>query len=219
MMTAVLLSLLFSTPPVTGASPPPEALGAPPVVNERPTAWACTVETLQAGSECVFEAEVARAAPNQAQAASNVRTLLEIGPALCTQAAKPPSGDTADRDLVSLCLRQYAEAAEGACGVEGTVPVIDARGRFAPGARSCYRRLSVVLQDTFTMATVASACCQCAARNGCPLPANRCHEDVARQKVGGAALACMANQCGEACSLVLPSRVEQGEPRPSRYAP
>ncbi|HSP77175.1 MAG TPA: hypothetical protein VLQ93_01505 [Myxococcaceae bacterium] len=222
MMTAVLLTLLCSTPDATGAGLPPEALGAPPRVDETPTAWACTVDTLQAGRECVFEAEVAPSASTDvtAQAAGNVRTLQEIGPTLCAHAAKSPSGAVADRTLVALCQRNYADAAEDACGLEGSVPVIDARGRFAPAARGCYRRLSAVLQDTLTMATVATACCQCAARSGCPVASNRCHEDVARQEVGGAALTCLARQCGDACSLVMPASMqEQGDTRPARPQP
>jgi hypothetical protein len=222
MMTAVLLTLLLSTPDATGAGLPPEALGAPPVVDESPTAWACTVDTLRAGRECVFEAEVALSASTDVskQADSNVRTLREVGPTLCENAAKPPSGAPADRTLVALCVRNYTGAAEDACGLEGTVPVIDARGRFAPSARDCYRRLSAVLQDTLTMATVASACCQCAARSGCPLASNRCHEDVARQEVGGAALACLDRQCADACSLVMPaSWLQQGDTRPARQLP
>src|SRR5687768_10172541 len=81
MITAVLLALLCSTPDAAGATLPPEALGAPPRADESPTAWACTIETLRAGRECVFEAEVTVSTSTdvQAQAASNIRTLKEIG--------------------------------------------------------------------------------------------------------------------------------------------
>lgn len=217
MITAVLLALLCSTPDGTGAALPPEALGAPPQADESPTAWACTVDTLRAGRECVFEAEVSSSTDVQAQTASNVRSLKDIGHTLCMQAAKPPSGVAADKNLVAQCERKFADAAEDSCGLDGKAPVIDAKGRFAPAARACYRQLSQVLQDTAMMATVASACCQCAEKRGCPGTGERCHENVSRQEVAPAALACLANQCGEACALVMPaSRTTSGEPQPMK---
>ena len=100
---------------------------------------------------------------------------------------------------------------------EGKVPIIDAKGRFAPAARACYRQLSSVLQDTAMMATVASACCQCAEKRGCPGTGERCHENVSRQEVSPAVLACLANQCGEACSLVMPaSQTTSRDIRPAK---
>ena len=99
------------------------------------------------------------------------------------------------------------------------MPCIDAKGRFAPAARACYRQLSLVLQDTAMMATVASACCQCAEKRGCQGMGERCHENVSRQEVGPAVLACLANQCGEACSLVMPaSQTPSGDSRPAKQA-
>jgi hypothetical protein len=215
MITAVLLALLCSSPDGATQALPPGALGAPPQADESPTAWACTVETLRTGRECIFEADVTSSTDVQAQSAGNVRSLKDIGHTLCVQAAKPPSGVAADKNLVTQCERKFADAAEDSCGLDGKTPVIDAKGRFAPAARTCYRQLSQVLQDTAMMATVASACCQCAEKRGCPGTGERCHENVARQEVGGAALACLANQCGEACSLVMPaSRTTTGESRP-----
>ena len=158
MMTAVLLALLCSTSDAPGAALPPEALGAPPQADESPTAWACTVETLRAGCECVFEAEVPPSASTdvQAQAASNVRTLKDIGHTLCLRAARPPSGGAVDRNLVAQCERQYAGVAEDTCGLDGKAPIIDAKGRFVPAARACYRQLSELLQDITMKATMAS---------------------------------------------------------------
>lgn len=207
MMIAVLLALLSSTPDAASAALPPGALGAPPQVDDSPTAWACTVETLRAGRECVFESDSAPSGSTdaKAQAASNVRTLKDIGHTLCAQAAKPPAGKTADKNLAAQCERKFNDAAEDACGLDGSVPIIDGKGRFVPAARACYRQLSTVLQDTTMMATVASACCECAERRGCPGAGENCHEHVSHQEVAGAALACLSNQCGEACSLVMPA--------------
>jgi hypothetical protein len=218
MITAVLLALLCSTPDAASATLPAEALGAPPKVDESPTAWACTVDTLRAGRECVFEAEISASGSTdvKAQAANNIRTLKDVGHALCTQAARPPSGVAADKNLVAQCERKFADAADDACGLDGAVPVIDAKGRFAPAARTCYRQLSSVLQDTAMMATVASACCQCAQKRGCPSAGERCHESVAQQEVAGPALACLVNQCGAACSLTMPTSSQSGDYRPAK---
>ncbi|WP_257447217.1 hypothetical protein [Archangium lipolyticum] len=158
MITAVILALLCSTPDAPGAKLSPDALAAPPRADESPTAWACTVETLRAGRECVFESEVTASdsTNSQAQAASNVRTLKDIGPMLCAQAAKPPSGSATDKNLVAQCERKYADTAEDFCGLDGKLPIIDAKGRFAPAARHCYHQLSELLQDVTMRATVAS---------------------------------------------------------------
>lgn len=219
MITVVLLALLCSAPDADGAKLSPEALGAPPQSDETPTAWACTVETLRSGRECVFEADVSSSTDVHAQASSNVRTLKEIGHTLCLQAAKPPSGVAPDKNLVAQCERKYADAADDACGLDGKVPVIDARGRFAPAARACYRQLSSVLQDVAMMATVASACCQCAEKRGCPGAGERCHENVSHQELGTTALACLSSQCGEACALMMPAtQTPTGDLRPARRA-
>jgi hypothetical protein len=212
-MTIAVLLLLLSAAPQSGgaASLPAEALGAPPKADESPTAWACTVETLRAGKECVFEAEVSstRSTDVKAQEASNVRTLVDIGRTLCAKSARTASEAPVDPALVALCTRRFTDTAELWCGLEGSGPVIDAKGRFAPGARACYRGLSEVLQDTSLKAAVASACCQCAEQRGCPVRGESCLDGVAEQRVAGAALACLMDKCGDACGLVAP--VSQGE--------
>jgi hypothetical protein len=116
------------------------------------------VETLREGRECVFEAEVTTSTAVQEQAEGNVRTLRDIAHALCSQAARMPSRPGADKSLVGQCEHKYTEAVEVECGLEGKVPVIDARGRFAPEARGCYRKLSSVLQDITMSAAVTSEC-------------------------------------------------------------
>lgn len=183
----------------------PDALAAPPVVDESPTAWACTVDTLREGRECVFEAEPSTAPASAEQGTANVNTLKQAGPALCAEAAKPPSGGATDRALVVLCERMLTPAAE-ACHLDGAAPVVDKQGRFAPGARACYRGLSRVLQEVNLMAAVGSKCCPCAAKQGCAaVEGDRCYVGLAKQQTSPATLACMAERCSEACTLVVPS--------------
>lgn len=207
MVTAVLLAFLLGQAPQAGQQPslPPEALGAPPLVNEAPTAYACTVDTLREGRECIFEAERASSAPGGDQASSNVSTVRQAAPALCAEAAKPPSGGATDRALAALCERMLAPATD-ACSLNGSAAVIDAKGRFAPEARTCYRGLSRVLQDVTMMATVSSGCCQCAAQRGCAgATGDRCYTELTRQQAAPATLACLSDKCADACALALPS--------------
>lgn len=158
MLTVVFLSLLLGAAPNDGSPAlSPQSLDAPPVADESPTAWSCTVDTLRAGKECVFEAEVAPAEPNKDQAASNVRTLQELGRALCAEASKPRPGEArSDKNLASTCERKYQTVVSERCGLEGTVAVVDSKGRFAPAARACYRALSGVMQETQMAATVST---------------------------------------------------------------
>lgn len=207
MVTAVLLAFLLGQAPQEAARPalPPGALAAPPVVDDSPTAWACTVDTLREGRECTFEAEPATTTAGAEQSSANVRTLKQAAPALCAEAARPPSGGTTDKALVGLCERLLTPAAEG-CGLEGAAPVVDSKGRFDPRARACYRGIARVLQDVNLMAAVGSSCCQCAAQRGCAgAGGDRCYADLAKQQSSPATLACMAERCGEACTMVVPS--------------
>ena len=155
MISVVILSLLLSAAPNDGSSASsPQSLEAPPVADESPTAWSCTADTLRSGKECVFEAELTPAEPNKDQAANNIRTIQEMGRTLCAEASRTRTSEgKPDRTLASTCEKKYASAAER-CSLDGTVPVVDSKGRFAPAARACYRAISGVLQETQMAATV-----------------------------------------------------------------
>jgi hypothetical protein len=101
--------------------------------------------------------------------------------------------------------------ATDACGLGGATAVIDAKGRFSPEARTCYRGLARVLQDVTMMATMSSGCCQCAAQHGCAgASGDRCYTELTHQQAAPATLACMNDKCADACTLALPST--QGAP-------
>jgi hypothetical protein len=216
MLTVVLLSLLLGAAPNDGSPASSlQSLAAPPVADDSPTTWSCTADTLRSGRECVFEAELTPSEPNRDQAASNVRTIQEMGRTLCAEAAKARAGEArSDRNLAAVCEKKYAAAAER-CGLEGTVPVVDSQGRFAPAARACYRAISGALQETQLMATVAAPCCQCAAQRGCPGVGDRCYAELTQQSAGASTLACMRDRCGEACALVPPASPSSKAPAPS----
>ncbi|MGE6759741.1 hypothetical protein ACQKGO_17125 [Corallococcus interemptor] len=220
-MKAMLLSLLFLGAAPSGPAPsslPPEALGAPPLVDASPTAWSCTIDTLRAGKECVFEAEVPPGKGASAeQESANIKILKDASRALCSEAVSNARDGVPDPKLVAVCERKYADVV-GRCGIEGNVPVVDAKGRFAPAARACYRALSSVLQDVQLMASVASTCCECAARSQCPGNGESCYAAVSRQQAGPTTLACMDERCHDACSMMLPSSASiprQAPPRAS----
>ncbi|QSQ18146.1 hypothetical protein JY572_05415 [Myxococcus landrumensis] len=183
---------------------PPEALAAPPVSDDSPTAWSCTIDTLREGKECVFESDDSRGAPSAEQDAANRKTMKDLARVLCTEVVANAREGRSDATLVTLCERRYVSATEQ-CGMGGSTPVVDVKGRFAAGARSCYRGLSTVLQETQLMATVASSCCECAARRGCPGTGDRCYADVSQQMSSPATLACLSERCEDVCSVVLPA--------------
>lgn len=200
----VSLFLLGSAPDGNAPALPPEALAAPPVADDSPTAWACTIDTLRAGKECVFEADPPAGAASDSQDTANRKLLQDVAKALCSEAVGTIREGRPDATLTALCERRYTTAVDQ-CGLEGTAPVVDAKGRFAPTARACYRALSAVLQDVQFMATVASPCCECAARAGCPGSGDRCYSDVSQQLSPPATLACLNDRCSDACSMVLPA--------------
>jgi hypothetical protein len=159
MLTAVFLSLFLGAAPSDGASTvSPQALDAPPVADETPTAWSCTVDTLRAGRECVFEAELTAAEPTREQGSSNVRLVQEMARTLCAEASRSPSdaSSPSDRAIASTCERRTLSVAEERCALEETV-LVDAKGRFSPSARACYRALAGVLQEAQMRSTVAKA--------------------------------------------------------------
>jgi hypothetical protein len=206
-MKAILISLFLLGAAPDGNAPalPPDALAAPPIADDSPTAWACTIDTLRAGKECVFEADLSAGSPNDGQDTANRKLLQDVARALCSEAVGTIREGRPDATLTALCERRYSAAVDQ-CGLDGTASVIDAKGRFAPGARACYRALSSVLQEVQMMATVASPCCECAARAGCPgSSGDRCYSDVTQQLAAPAMLACLNDRCSDVCSMVLPS--------------
>ncbi|ADO71957.1 hypothetical protein [Stigmatella aurantiaca] len=158
MLTVMFLSLLLGAAPGDGASSvSPQALDAPPLVDDSPTAWSCTVDTLRAGRECVFEAELTSAAPSQEQASANIRLVQEVARKLCAEASRSPSEEgQGDRTIAAFCERRTLAVAEERCGLAESV-LVDAEGRFAPAARACYRALAGVLQEAQMRSTVAKA--------------------------------------------------------------
>jgi hypothetical protein len=221
MFFALLLAL-----PVLGQAPATESgaaarpLNAPVQPDRTPTAWACTVDTLLAGKDCLFEASAEPVSDRAAQQAENVRFAQKLAQTACARAARPVTGQQADKALGGLCEKEFTAAAES-CGLEGQAVLVDGQGRFAPAAIGCYRALSDVLQRASMMGSVASACCRCMAARGCgKVNALACYQNVSRGAATPAEKACMADtcadECGDAPQAPRGGPVEASMPPPAR---
>jgi hypothetical protein len=174
------------------------ALNAPPKPDRSPTAWACTVDTLMSGKDCLFEASSDAVTDHAAQRAQNVRFARQLAPAACAKAAKPGPGGSPDKALLDLCEKEFSTAAEG-CAMDGAAVLVDAQGRFSSGAQGCYRALSDVLQKAALMSSLASGCCRCMASRGCKVSPAACYVNVSRGTPGASERACMAGACSDEC--------------------
>ncbi|HLL54614.1 MAG TPA: hypothetical protein VK447_13770 [Myxococcaceae bacterium] len=221
------LSGLLLVLTIAGQVPLPGSLSAPPSVDHSPTAWSCNVTTLISGKDCVFEVEEAPSddTDTAAQEASNIRAARALAPIACGKVARAHGKE--DKKLSDLCQREFAAVAE-TCGLEGTVPLVDGKGRFAPQARGCYLQLSDVLQRTTFSALSSSQCCQCLAAS-CKAPPEKCYRNLARATPDRSELSCIQGACAEACANAPVSGVEPSQgatptggaslPPPSRKAP
>jgi hypothetical protein len=193
--TLLLAAQVLAQAPQAAAPPP---LNATPKPDRTPTAWACTVDTLMSGKDCLFEASSDEVTDHASQRAQNVKFARELAKAACAKAAKPAPGGSPDKTLLDLCEKDFNGAADS-CALDGKAVLVDAQGRFSGGAQSCYRALSDVLQKAALMSSLASGCCRCMASRGCKVNAAACYANVSRGTPGAAERACMTNACSDEC--------------------
>jgi len=193
--TTFLLAVQVLAQAPQAAAPP---LNAPPKPDRSPTAWACTVDTLMNGKDCLFEASSDEVTDHAAQRTQNVKFARELSKAACAKAAKPAPGGTSDKALLDLCEKDFTAAADS-CTLDGKAVLVDGQGRFSATAQICYRALADVLQKTSLMSSLASGCCRCMASRGCKVNAAACYANVSRGTPGAAERACMANACSDEC--------------------
>jgi hypothetical protein len=185
--------------------PPPAAdprLYAPPSVREEATGFACSVETLVSGADCVLESDAPASTDTVAQARDNEALAASLSGWACAFAARAPGDPAADRGVLAQCEKAFKEQALG-CGAEGARALLDGRGLFAPEARRCYAALGEVLASTRTMAATTAPCCRCLAAARC-LDGDRCHRDLLGGAVPSRASACLQASCATACRSFLP---------------
>jgi len=194
--TTVLFAAHVLAQAPQAAAPPP--LNAPPKPDRTPTAWACTVDSLMSGKDCLFEASSDEVTDHAAQRAQNVKFARELAKASCAKAARPAPGSTPDKALLDLCEKDFNAAADS-CTLDGKAVLVDGQGRFSATAQGCYRGLADVLQKTALMSSLASGCCRCMASRGCKVNAAACYANVSRGTPGAAERACMSNACSDEC--------------------
>jgi hypothetical protein len=178
------------------ATEPDQRLGAPPHVDDSPTAFSCTLETLLSGTVCVFEGNPAPALP-----AEPAWTMPDAGRQLCAAGARAPGFARADAALLAWCQAETVKAIRRC--TDSPARLLDGSGRFLPSARSCYAAIGEVLAKARTLAATSGPCCRC-------LEENRCGDALACLKAGlGRTLAaggraCASKACAASCGPYLP---------------
>ncbi len=203
-VAAVALALASAAAAQVDPGPPPPA----GQVDASPTPWSCTVDTLLSGDDCVFETEARASANPEQQALENARAAARLADRACARASRPALEPVADPSVLAACKKDFVERAM-ACGVDGTHPLLDGRGRFAPGMRICYYAMSEVLARAKFMAETSAGCCRCLVRSRCARSGEQCNRDVSRNELQGSK--CIEGPCSDACRSFVP---EPGPPQP-----
>jgi hypothetical protein len=204
-----MLALLGAAAAAAAQQPDPR-LYAPPSPDRSPSAFACTVDTLLAGADCVFEGQAPAAPDARRQAEENGRAAAALGNRACARAAKLASEPRADPDVLAACHREFARKAAG-CAADGSAPLLDADGRFGNGARACYAAMADVLAKARLMAAATGACCRCLVSGGCTRNGEECNRGLASGSLGPSR--CMAAKCGDVCRAFVPAEAPAGPPR------
>jgi hypothetical protein len=197
------------------AEDPDPRLYAPPRADTSATVYACTVETLLSGRDCVFEGQAPPALEPARQARENGLAAASLADRACGRAARLSTEARPDGGVLGACKRDFRERAAG-CASDGTAPLLDPEGRFGAGARGCYAAMSQVLARTRLMASATGACCRCLAANGCARSGEQCNRSLARG--ARAPSACMARSCAESCGAFLPAEPPSASPSGQKAA-
>ena len=178
------------------AAEPDQRLDAPRHVDDSPTAFSCTLETLLSGAGCVFEGD-----PAPALGADPGWAMADAGRQLCAAGARAPGVARADAALQAWCEAETVKVIRRC--TDSPARLLDASGRFLPSARSCYAAIGEVLAKARTLAATSGPCCRC-------LEENRCGDALACLKAGlGRTLAaggraCASRACAASCGPYLP---------------
>jgi len=190
MVGALLLLPLFAA-----ARPSAGKLFDPPRVDDSPTAYACSAQSLAAGEDCVFEGK----AGARASAAANASRLTALAEPTCAAALSTASPADASA-LRAGCVARMTAAAR-ACAVDGAL--VDGEGRFTEAARTCYHALFVARTQAVSLANAAPTCCQCLAEHRCAGAGSSCVAQAARGTVS--ARCAPDDVCLAACTELLQS--------------
>lgn len=146
MLVLTLVVLAAGGEPQFKGGFPPTALNKPAAAEPAPSVYSCSTETLRTTHTCVFDGHPAASADPKAQAAANAAFVTQLGSTLCKQRldkAMLEDGDKAPR--LKACQERLKKVAPQ-CTLDGREGLVDAEGRFAPGAKSCYLAVAEALQ-------------------------------------------------------------------------
>lgn len=190
------LSLLACTSALA-AEPPSSPAG-------QPTAYACTVKTLEQGDDCYFDAADSPAAADPAQRAKeNQQVARKLAEHACRSATKVGPGEPSSPAILKSCLLDFERVAAD-CDLEGKAPLLDGEGRFQPEGQECYEALGRVLSQARTHAATSPGCCACLAGTKCQVEANQCNQSLRQGRVPEAWRTCIAAACESECTPFAP---------------
>jgi len=183
------------------AEEPDPHIYASPRADLSPTAYACTVETLQVGRPCVFEGRAPSALSEARQAEDNARSAAALADQACRRAARLATEARPDGGVLAACKTDFVGKAAG-CAARGSEALLDEEGRFTPPFRACYAGMAEVLARTRLMASATGGCCRCLVAAGCLSSGELCNRQLAAEARGPSR--CMARSCASPCEAFLP---------------
>ena len=184
----MLLALLLIAQQGLPKVPPPMR------VDEEPSAFACSYETVLRGAACTYEAAV-----TDGDARENSRAAALAGQRACAVEAGRDEGLRKD------CEKAVAEASlSSKCAVSSRLA--DSQGRLAPPAQACAEMLRAAVSQTSRAAALSLSCCACLAESRCSVSPSRCKRELAELMPGAALRSCLQKSCQDACSFVTPAR-------------
>lgn len=212
----VLLASIVLVPTARGRDPQP---GPPPaVVDDSPTGFSCTVQTLLSGAKCVLDFDPPHSSDPADQAAENVRGALSLSHRACLSAVRSEDASV-DPDLLDYCQKTFETAANTSCSLGGARPLLDGTGRFATGSTECYEALGGVLSRVRSMTALTARCCRCVSQT-CGAEFTTCNEELADDKAEARLASCAVGAaCSEACSVAPGVHRAEQDPMPPVMRP
>lgn len=171
---------------------PDMKMGAPFAEAPAPTAFACSLDSLVSGAECVFEGDAEElAAP---------WSVARFATALCTLATRRPGRAHPDAVVQQVCEAEVARSVAVCTDEPGKL--LDGAGRFLPSARECYGVVGDALARARTLAATLGPCCRCLEGARCA-EVRACVEGGLGQTLSPSAAKCAAGKCSALCDPYL----------------
>ncbi len=146
MTSLVLLAVLAQAEPRYAGGAAPHPMNSVGPADPRPSAIACSTETLRARSACVLDGRPMWATDKGQQLLDNRRIAASVGESLCREGAEALAAEARDRgERLKSCLTRVQQAAKS-CELDGVEALLDAAGLFSSRAGVCYAELAGAAQ-------------------------------------------------------------------------